>query len=75
MGNDIKITLEGLLSVIESTKPITINLYNEENLLLITFVMAGFECLDDFLCDDEVTKIKIVNLNTLDITIDTRLDD
>ena len=74
MGEEIKITLEGLLSVIESTKPITINLYNEENLLLITFVMSGYDCLDDFLCDDEVKKVKIVNLNTLDVTIDTSLN-
>ncbi len=65
------ITLEGLLKVIESSKIITVNLYDENNLLLITFGLPGWESLDDFLCDDEVTKIKINNLTNIDITIDT----
>ena len=71
MNNDILITLKGLLSVIESDKDIKINLFNEESLLLITFVLKGYECLDDFLEDDEVIKIEIVNNTTLNITIDT----
>ena len=71
MNNDILITLKGLLSVIESDKDIKVNLFNEESLLLITFVLKGYECLDDFLEDDEVTKIEIVNNTTLNITIDT----
>lgn len=68
------ITLEGLLKVITSTKVITVNLYNENDLLLITFGLPGFDCLDDFLLDDEVTKLKISNLYELDITIDTSAD-
>ena len=68
---DISITLEGLLSVIESVKPITINLYDENNLLLITFQLPGYKSLDDFLCDDEVTKIVLKNLYTIDVYIDT----
>ena len=65
------IILEGLLSVIESEKPITINLYDENNLLLIKFELPGYKSLDDFLEDDEVTKIKINNLYNLDVYIDT----
>ncbi len=68
---DIQITLEGLLSVIESTKPITVNLYDENDLLLITFNLPGYKSLDDFLCDDEVTKIVLKNLYTIDVYIDT----
>lgn len=71
MENDILITLKGLLSVIDSEKDIKVNLFSEEGLLLITFVLKGYECLDDFLEDDEVTKIEIVNNTTLNITIDT----
>ena len=68
---DPLITLEGLLKVIETTKPITINLYDENNLLLITFELSGYKSLDDFLEDDEVTKIVIKNLYNIDVTIDT----
>lgn len=67
----IEITLKGLLSVIESTKPITINLFDENDLLLITFELKGYQCLDDFLEDDEVKTIRIKNLNMIDIVIDT----
>ena len=66
-----QITLEGLLKVIKSDKTITVNLYNESDLLLITFGLPGYDCLDDFLLDDEVTKLEIINLLTLNITIDT----
>lgn len=68
---EIKITLQGLLETLTSTKPITINLFSEKGLLLITFVKNGYDCLDDFLMDDEVTKIEIVNMTTVNVTIDT----
>ena len=71
MENEISITLGGLLKVIDSEKPITINLYDENDLLLITFNHLGYECLDNFLCDDEIIKVVIKNLYTLNITIDT----
>ena len=71
MNPDTTITLGGLLSVIESTKPITINLYNQDELLLITFVLDGYSCLEDVLEQDPVTKIVIKTLNQIDITIDT----
>ena len=73
--NDIQITLEGLLKVISYTKPITINLYDKDSeLLLITFGLPGYPCLKDTIEDDEVTKIEIVNMQTLNVYIDTSLD-
>ena len=68
---DILITLEGLLKVIDSPKTVTVNLYDENELLLITFGLPGYQALDDFLCDDEVTKIVLKNLYTIDVYIDT----
>jgi len=69
--DDINITLEGLLSVVKSAKPITVNLFNEESLLLITFNLEGYQALDDFLCDDEVLEIEIKSPSALNIKIDT----
>ena len=67
------IQLEALLKAIVAPKgkEITINLYNEKDLLLITFVLPGYSHLDDILLDDEVTKIEITNLYNINITIDT----
>lgn len=69
--DDINITLEGLLSVVKSAKSITVNLFNEESLLLITFNLEGYKALDDFLCDDEVLEIEIKSPSALNIKIDT----
>jgi hypothetical protein len=63
------ITLTGLLSVIESTKPITVNLFDENNLLLITFVLDGYSYLDDVLEDREVAKLKINSLTNIDVIL------
>ncbi len=77
---DIQITLEGLLSVIDSSKSITVNLYQQGlegstgDLLLISFGLPGYDCLDDFLLDDEVTKIVIKSANAIDVTINTALN-
>lgn len=65
------ITLEGLLQTIYTTKPMTINLYDEKNLLLISFNLAGYNALDDYLMSDTVTRIEINNTNSINITIDT----
>ena len=70
----IAITLEGLLKALSSTKDITIKLFNEKELLLITFIKNGYDCIDDFLMDDEVKKIEIVNMNTINVYIDTTLN-
>lgn len=69
--DNILITLEGLLKVIHSEKDIKVNLYDENDLLLITFLLAGYDCLDDFLEDDEVIKIEFPAINTINVTIDT----
>ena len=64
------ITLGGFLSVLESDKPVTINLYNNStNLLIITFIKDGYAALEDALEADEVKRIIIRNLNTLDVYI------
>ena len=65
------IDLKGLLSVIVSEKPITINLYNNASkLLIISFVKDGYEALQDDLEQSEVKQITFRNLNTLDVYID-----
>lgn len=69
-----KITLEGLLSVIKSVKPITVNLLNEEGLEIITFILPGYKALDDFLEDDEVLEVELVNLGNIKVKIDTSLN-
>lgn len=72
---NILITLEGLLKTIVSTKDITINLYRvegtdpETKTLLITFILAGYDSLDDELMSEEVKAIEIVNTTTINITI------
>jgi hypothetical protein len=66
--------LQGLLKAIVSTKTVTINLFNENDLLLITFGLPGYDCLDDFLLDDEITKFEVKNLYEFNITIDTSAD-
>lgn len=68
------ITLKGLLQVIDSQKPVTINLYNENDLLIIKFELSGYAALEDSLEDDEVILVKINNLYNLDIKIDTSSD-
>jgi hypothetical protein len=68
------ITLEGLLKVIASEKVITVNLYSENDLLLITFRLPGYDYLDDFLLDDEVLKLEITNLYNINVKIDTSND-
>jgi len=73
MGENI-ITLGGLLSTVSSTKSITVNLYNEKGLLIITFILAGYTALEDALEDDKVTKIEILTPTSLNITIDTSED-
>jgi hypothetical protein len=63
------ITLGGLLSTIVSTKKITINLFDQNDLLIITFILDGYEALEDELEAATVTKIEISNMTTLNITI------
>lgn len=71
MNEDILITLKGLLSVIKSDKDITINLFDENDLLIITFLMNGYPALEDVLEADEIIKIEFPKVNTINVTIDT----
>lgn len=77
--NDILITLKGLLQTIVSpNKTVTINLYHmvdDVKIALITFLLPGYECIDDFYMDDEVKEIEIVDSRTINIVIDTSLND
>lgn len=66
--------LQGFLKALVSKKPVTINLFDEKGLLLISFNQEGWKSLDDFLCDDEVIKIEINNLFNINVTIDTEPD-
>ena len=68
------ITLSGLLSVINSTKPITINLFDENELLLITFNHPGYQSLDDNLEESEITKIVFKSLYNVDVYINTAVN-
>lgn len=74
------ITLEGFLSVVKYTKPVTVNLFakaateEEENQALISFLLPGYDCLDDFLLDDQITSIEILSLQSFNIVIDTSED-
>ena len=64
------ITLKGLLSTISSTKTITVNLYDQDNLLIISFGLPGYAALEDELELSTVTKIEIPTLTSLNVTID-----
>jgi hypothetical protein len=68
------ITLSGLLSVIHSEKIIKVNLYDSEDLLKISFDLPGYAALENQLEECEVTKIEIVNLFNINVTIDTEPD-
>lgn len=61
------IDLQGLLTTIESEKIITVNLYNEKDLLLITFGLPGYDSLDDELLTREVRKIKISAVTIINV--------
>lgn len=64
------ITLSGLLSVIQSTKTIKINLFdNATELLIISFDLPGYAALEDEIEASTVSKVEIVNMTTLNISI------
>lgn len=62
-------TLSELLSVIKSKKSITINLYDENDLLLISFGHLGYIHLDDDLENRKIQEIEIVNLTNINIKL------
>ena len=67
-----EITLKGLLSVIQSSKTIKVNLFNaDSNLLIISFDLPGYEALEDTLESSEVTKLVLNSLTAIDVYIKT----
>ncbi len=70
MGDDVLITLRGFLQVLESSKPVTINLYDKDTeLLIITFLHPGYTALEDEIELAEISKIVVKNLYTFDVYI------
>lgn len=70
------ITVKGFLQTIESSKAITINIYNQTqaeeeiiNTLLITFLHSGYDSLEDTLKNAQIIKTVINNLSSIDIYI------
>ena len=61
------IDLQGLLTTIESDKIIAVNLYNNSDLLLITFNLPGYDSLDDELLVKPVRKIRIANATNISV--------
>lgn len=61
------IDLFGLLTTIESEKVITVNLFDDADLLLISFGLPGYDSLDDELLKLPVRKIKINNVANINI--------
>lgn len=69
------IILQGLLRVLDdSKKDITICLYNEKDEPLISFILAGYEFLKDFISDDNVLEISFPTINQVNVKIDTKDD-
>lgn len=62
-------TLKSFLEACVSTKTITVNLYDEKQLLLITFELPGFSCLDDELEQREIKSWTINNLTNIKIIL------
>lgn len=62
-------TLESLFQAIVSVKTITINLYDSNDLLLITFGLPGYDALDDYLLDRKVKAIEILTLTSLNVRL------
>lgn len=70
MGDDVLITLRGFLQVLESQKPVTINLYDKDTeLLIITFLHPGYAALEDEIEFAEISKIVVKNLYTFDVYV------
>ena len=62
-------TLEKLLTALVSDNSITVNLYNEKGLLLITFGHPGYDSLDDELLTREVSELEIQNVKSIRVKL------
>ena len=63
------VQLEGLFRALVSSKIITINLFDNNDLLLITFQLPGFDALDDWLLEKDVAEIEIINASTIRVKL------
>lgn len=61
--------LRDFLAASVSTKTITVNLYDEKQLLLITFNLPGYSHLDDTLEEREIKSWTINSLTNINIIL------
>jgi hypothetical protein len=62
-------TLEKLLTALVSNNSITVNLYDEKGLLLITFGHPGYDSLDNELLTREVSELEIQNVKSIRVKL------
>lgn len=62
-------TLEKLLTALVGDNSLTVNLYNEKGLLLITFGHPGYDSLDDELLTREVSELEIQSVKSIRIKL------
>ena len=62
-------TLESLLVTLRSSKKIMVDLYNNADLLIVTFNLPGYDAIDDELLAKEVKSIELPAVNSIKITL------
>jgi len=62
-------TLESLLAAFRSDKKIMVDLYSNNNLLLISFNLPGFESVSAELLAQEVKTVELPAVNSVKITL------
>ena len=63
-------TLESLLAALRSEKKIFVDLYDSNNLLLISFNLPGYESVDATILARNVKSVELPAINTVKITLD-----
>ena len=61
--------LESLLAALRSEKKIFVDLYSNENLLLISFNLPGYESVSAELLAKEVKSVELPAINSVKITL------
>jgi len=61
--------LESLLAALRSEKKIFVDLYSNNNLLLISFNLPGYEAVSAELLAKEVKSVELPAINTVKITL------
>ena len=62
-------TLENLLVTLRSDKKIFVDLFSNENLLLISFNLPGYESVSAELLAREVKSVELPAINSIKITL------